>query len=123
MSHKATNWAIQVRGLKPATKLVLWFLADHHNPSYGCFPAQKTLADEAEMARSTVRSHLGILEHKGLILRENSVDPETHRQNPTHYRLAFEEGFDEAWRAVHSRDQNRVRAAQSARGQADEDAQ
>ena len=28
MSHKATVWAIQQRGLKPATKIVLWFLCD-----------------------------------------------------------------------------------------------
>jgi hypothetical protein len=26
MSHRATNWAIQQRGLAPATKLVLWLL-------------------------------------------------------------------------------------------------
>ena len=32
MSHKATVWAIQQRGLKPATKIVLWFLCDRHNP-------------------------------------------------------------------------------------------
>ncbi len=24
MSHAATNWAIQQRGLKPVTKIVLW---------------------------------------------------------------------------------------------------
>ena len=38
MSHAATNWAIQQRGLKPATKIVLWFLCDRHNPDFGCFP-------------------------------------------------------------------------------------
>ena len=40
MSHKATVWAIQQRGLKPATKIVLWFLCDRHNPDFGCFPTQ-----------------------------------------------------------------------------------
>ena len=35
MSHKATVWAIQQRGLKPATKIVLWFLCDRHNPDFG----------------------------------------------------------------------------------------
>jgi hypothetical protein len=34
MSHRATNWAIQQRGLAPATKLVLWHLCDRHNPDY-----------------------------------------------------------------------------------------
>ncbi|SEG14890.1 hypothetical protein SAMN05421751_11282 [Jhaorihella thermophila] len=41
MSHYATTWAIRQRGLKPATKLVLWYLADRHNPDYGCFPSQE----------------------------------------------------------------------------------
>ncbi|PKP62913.1 MAG: GntR family transcriptional regulator, partial [Alphaproteobacteria bacterium HGW-Alphaproteobacteria-8] len=36
MSHDATNWAIQRRGLKPATKIVLWHLCDRHNPDFGC---------------------------------------------------------------------------------------
>ena len=40
MSHKATVWAIQQRGLKPATKIVLWFLCDRHNPDFGCFPTR-----------------------------------------------------------------------------------
>ena len=44
MSHKATVWAIQQRGLKPATKIVLWFLCDRHNPDFGCFPTQMRLA-------------------------------------------------------------------------------
>ena len=32
MSHDATNWAIQRRGLKPTTKIVLWHLCDRFNP-------------------------------------------------------------------------------------------
>ena len=44
MSQAATNWAIQQRGLKPATKIVLWFLCDRHNPDFGCFPTQARLA-------------------------------------------------------------------------------
>ncbi len=39
MSHRATNWAIQQRGLPPAAKLVLWHLCDRHNPDFGCFPS------------------------------------------------------------------------------------
>ena len=31
MSHDATNWAIQRRGLKPTTKIVLWHLCDRYN--------------------------------------------------------------------------------------------
>jgi hypothetical protein len=39
MSHEATNWAIQQRGLKPTTTIVLWHLCDRHNPDFGCFPS------------------------------------------------------------------------------------
>ena len=69
MSHKATNWAIQQKGLKPATKILLWHLADCHNPSHGCFPSQKYLSREAEMAVRSVRDHLVKLEEIGLIER------------------------------------------------------
>ena len=36
MSHKATLWAIEQRGLKPTTKIVLWHLCDRFNPDFGC---------------------------------------------------------------------------------------
>lgn len=90
MSHAATNWAIQQRGLKPATKIVLWHLADCHNPAYGCFPTQAYLAEACEMHRDTVNEHLAILEKRGLIRRERDVDPATRRQRPTRYHLLME---------------------------------
>lgn len=93
MSHAATHWAIQQRGLAPATKLVLWFLADRHNPDFGCFPSQEQLARDCEMSRASVNRHLEELESRGLIRRERRVDPQTRRQLPTRYRLAFEAGF------------------------------
>lgn len=69
MSHKALIWATRQRGLKPATKLLLIQLADHHNPVNGCFPGQELLAEECEMSVRSVREHLGILERDGLIRR------------------------------------------------------
>ena len=69
MSHAATNWAIQQRGLKPATKIVLWFLCDQHNPDFGCFPTQARLAEDAEMSISALDDHLATLENLRLILR------------------------------------------------------
>ena len=89
MSHKATNWALQQKGLKPATKLVLFYLADRHNPDYGCFPSQTTLADDCEMSLRSVRNHLDILECLGLLSR-------THRKTDSgnytsdRYMLGFE---------------------------------
>ncbi|MGO4910011.1 helix-turn-helix domain-containing protein [Pseudorhodobacter sp. W20_MBD10_FR17] len=93
MSHKATVWAIQQRGLKPATKIVLWFLCDRHNPDFGCFPTQARLADDAEMSISALNQHLAKLEELGLIHRIRTHDPRTHKRQATRYILGFEEGF------------------------------
>ena len=94
MSHEGTNWAIKTKGLRPITKIVLWHLADCHNPSAGCFPTQEYLAERCEISRASVNRQLDELEEAGLIRREPQIDPDTKRQRPTRYRLAFEEGFD-----------------------------
>lgn len=93
MSHRATNWAIQRRGLAPATKLVLWHLCDRHNPDYGCFPSQDQLAADAEISRASLNTHLDKLEQAGLIRRERRLDDDTKRQRTTRYFLGFEEDF------------------------------
>ncbi len=90
MSHAATRWAIRQKGLKPTTKIVLWQLCDHHNDELGCFPSQKTLAEECEISRSTLNLHLDELEARGLIKRVSEVDERTKRQRPTRYILEFE---------------------------------
>jgi len=90
MSHAATNWAIRQKGLKPATKLVLWHLCDRHNPDHGCFPTQTKLAADCEMSRSSLNEHLDKLEASGLIRRVRSIDGSTRQQRPTRYILAFE---------------------------------
>jgi hypothetical protein len=93
MSHEATNWAIQQRGLKPTTKIVLWHLCDRYNPDYGCFPSQNRLAYDSEISRSTLNDHIGQLEAVGLLRRVPRIDPATKRQLPTRYILGFEPGF------------------------------
>jgi hypothetical protein len=93
MSHRATIWAIQQRGLKPATKIVLWFLCDRHNPDFGCFPTQARLADDAEMSISALNEHLARLEDLRLIHRVRVHDPRTHKRQATRYILGFEDGF------------------------------
>jgi hypothetical protein len=93
MSHKATVWAIQQRGLKPATKIVLWFLCDRHNPDFGCFPTQARLAEDAEMSISALNAHLAKLEALRLIHRVRVHDPRTHKRQATRYILGFEDGF------------------------------
>jgi hypothetical protein len=71
MSHYMTALAMKQKGLKPAAKIVLYWLADHHNEGTGlCFPSLKTLADECEMNKSTLIRHLDALEEAGLIERD-----------------------------------------------------
>ena len=95
MSHAATNWAIQQSRLKPANKIVLWFLCDRHNPDFGCFPTQARLAEDAEMSISALNEHLATLEDLGLIHRIRAHDPRSHRRLPTRYILGFEQGFSQ----------------------------
>ncbi|PIL20758.1 hypothetical protein P775_07995 [Puniceibacterium antarcticum] len=94
MSHKATNWAIQQRGLMPATKLVLWHLCDRHNPDFGCFPSQDQLAADVEISRSSLNTHLEKLEAAGLIRRHRRHSEGTHRRKSTRYILGFEADFE-----------------------------
>lgn len=93
MSHAATHWALQQRGLKPTTKIVLWHLCDRFNPDFGCFPTQARLADDAELSVSSLNEHLAKLEEAGLIRRLRCHDPRTHRRQATRYILGFEPGF------------------------------
>jgi pyocin large subunit-like protein len=71
MSFKATSWALTVKGLKPATKIVLIYLADRHNPDYGCFPSAAKLAQDCEMTERSVFTHLAELERLGLISKQH----------------------------------------------------
>jgi len=93
MSHKATNWAVEQRGIKPIAKVLLWHLADRHHPENGCFPSQAALAEFCEISRSSVNRHLEELEEAGLIRRQQRIDRVTKKQKPTRYILAFEEDF------------------------------
>lgn len=96
MSHHATDWAVEAgigKGLTANAKLLLWHIADSHNPTYGCFQSQEFLARRCEMSRSTLNRAMDDLAGAGLISRERRVDAATGRQLSTRYRLAFEPGF------------------------------
>ena len=91
MSHYMTALAMKQRGLKPAAKIVLYWLADHHNSETGmCFPSLKTLATECEMDVATVKRQLKHLEDSGIIQRH-----QRHRENgsqtSTQYSLQMAE--------------------------------
>lgn len=93
MSHKATNWAVAQRGISPVAKVILWQLADRHNPDNGCFPEIDTLARDGEVSRATVIRILSELEAKLLVRRIKRVHPVTKKQLPNRYVLAFEAEF------------------------------
>jgi DNA-binding transcriptional ArsR family regulator len=70
MSHYMTALAMRQVGLKPAAKVVLYWLADHHNERTGaCFPSIGRLAELCEMSRRSVEAHLSDLETAGLVQR------------------------------------------------------
>jgi DNA-binding transcriptional ArsR family regulator len=74
MSHYMTALAMKQLGLKPAAKIVLYWLAEHHNGKTGhCFPSLNTLCLCCEMDRSTIVRHLDGLEAAGLVSRERRV--------------------------------------------------
>lgn len=63
-----TALAMKQRGLKPAAKIVLYWLADHHNGETGkCFPSLSRLADVCEMSKRSVQDQIHALELAGLI--------------------------------------------------------
>jgi hypothetical protein len=75
MSGMALIWAANVKGLKPAAKIVLIQLADFHNKETGqCNPSAKRLADECEMGRATLFRHMTTLEECGLVTRHARGD-------------------------------------------------
>lgn len=75
MSGMALIWAANVKGLKPAAKIVLIQLADFHNKETGqCNPSAKRLASECEMGRATLFRHLATLEQCGLVTRHARGD-------------------------------------------------
>ena len=71
----ALIWAANVKGLKPAAKIVLIQLADFHNKETGqCNPSAQRLADECEMGRATLFRHMATLEECGLVTRHARGD-------------------------------------------------
>lgn len=72
-----TALAMKQVGLKPATKIVLYWLAEHHNGQTGqCNPSHKRLAKLCEMTDRSVRSHIEFLIKGGFLTKH-----EDHRNN------------------------------------------
>ena len=70
MSHYMTALAMQQKGLKAPAKIVLYWIADHHNSeTEACFPSLSTLAEECEMSKRAVQGHIDTLERSGVVTR------------------------------------------------------
>lgn len=68
MSFQLMTWAVQQKCGSAATKMVLIMLANHSNGhTQQCTPRHGLLADECEMSKETLKSHLHKLEEIGLI--------------------------------------------------------
>ena len=91
MSHYMTALAMKQRSLKPATKIVLYWLADHHNSETGrCFPSLARLCECTEMGKTALTGHLNALEEAGLISRHRTKR-EDGGWSSTSYTLHLEE--------------------------------
>ena len=85
MSRKANLWAIEQRGLKPTTKIVLWHLCDRFNPTMAASLRKPGWLMTARSADPTLNDHLDRLEAARLLRRVPRIGPVTKRQVPTRY--------------------------------------
>jgi hypothetical protein len=91
MSHRAVNWALEQRQLKPGPWIVLIQLGDRHNKdTKQVNPEQATLAHDCNMSRATVNRHLDELEAAGLIQRVPRQHPVTRKRLSTFYILGLD---------------------------------
>jgi len=90
MSHYMTALAMKQKGLKPAAKIVLYWLADHHNGETNrCFPSLARLADLCEMSKRSVQTQLDHLAEQGLI-KKSLAWRDDGQQTSNNYELLLE---------------------------------
>lgn len=89
MSLEARNWARRIGGLSIAAKAVLMALADHADAEGKAWPKLKTLAEITSMTERHVRRQIGVLEGRGLVMREDRFRKDGG-QTSNIYRLAIE---------------------------------
>lgn len=93
MSHRAMNWALEQRHLKPGPWIVLIKLSDRHNKdTLRVNPEQAQLMDDCNVSRATLNRHLDDLEAAGLLQRVQRMHPVTKKQLSTQYILAIDYG-------------------------------
>lgn len=77
--------AMQTKVGNPLRKLVLIKLADNSSDTGECYPSYQHIAEQCEIAKSTVREHISALVNIGLVSIEHRTGPKGHQSNM--YRL------------------------------------
>ncbi len=81
MSMNLMAKAMNIKVGNPLRKLVLIKLADNANDNCECWPSYQHVADQCEVSRSTVKSHIRALEEMGLLKREFRRKGELNQSN------------------------------------------
>ncbi|MGK4728636.1 helix-turn-helix domain-containing protein [Salmonella enterica] len=81
MSMNLMANAMSIKVGNPLRKLVLIKLADNANDEGECWPSYQHIADQCEVSRSTVKSHIRALEDMGLLKREFRRKGELNQSN------------------------------------------
>lgn len=77
--------AMQTKVGNPLRKLVLIKLVDNSSDTGECYPSYQHIAEQCEIAKSTVREHISALVNIGLVSIEHRTGPKGHQSNM--YRL------------------------------------
>ncbi|WP_338791149.1 helix-turn-helix domain-containing protein [Pseudomonas sp. AE27] len=88
MSMELMVKAMKTKVGNPLRKLVLIKLADNASDQGECWPSYQHIADQCEIARSTVKTHIRELEKAGLVRREFRRNGELNQSNVFHLTLS-----------------------------------
>ncbi|HCO7468151.1 TPA: helix-turn-helix domain-containing protein [Escherichia coli] len=81
MSMNLMAKTMNIKVGNPLRKLVLIKLADNANDNGECWPSYQHIADQCEVSRSTVKSHIRALEEMGILKREFRRKGELNQSN------------------------------------------
>lgn len=90
MSMNLMVQAMKAKVGNPLRKLVLIKLADNANDDGECWPSYKHIADQCEIARSTVKAHIKQLEKDGFLCIEHRKEGALNKTNL--FRLTIARG-------------------------------
>jgi hypothetical protein len=74
MSAPHVSWALRVRKLKPAQRLVLCAIAERANGDLACWPSVSLIADDVELTRRAVFLAIDYLENERQLIRKVTGD-------------------------------------------------